>query len=300
MTSGKSHLIDASPRSITFEWDEGADAYPQHTVSFTNRSWKDVLISKVIIEGNFKTVGVVPSLIKPGETGHIVVLPDAGSNDNLVGYMVIDAGKDGITRVDLKQIGDIASVSDNDVFDLQSIINQLNALYSTTVEQGASLIGTDDGSDVQAVLDALSDAITAVSTSVSALDVPTEASALEILIGSAADKFVSPDKFRTATAPVALVDAATIAVDLEAGRNFTVTLAGNRTLGNPSNVQAGDSGTIYVVQDATGGRTLALAGNWKPIGGPPTLSGDASKVDVLTYFARSPTEITLSYVGVES
>ena len=100
-------------------------------------------------------------------------------------------------------------------------------------------------------------------------------------------------------APATLTDAATIAVDFEAGRNFTVTLGGNRTLGNPTNVQAGDSGTIYVIQDGTGSRTLTLASNWKPIGGAPTLSTTAAAVDVFSYFARSTSAITISYLGAE-
>lgn len=128
---------------------------------------------------------------------------------------------------------------------------------------------------------------------------PSEASASEILVGSETEKFVSPDKFRTATAPATLTDAATIAVDFEAGRNFTVTLGGNRTLGNPTNVQAGDSGTIYVIQDGTGSRTLAFGSNWKHVGSAPTISTTASAVDVFSYFARSTTAITLSYLGTE-
>jgi hypothetical protein len=128
---------------------------------------------------------------------------------------------------------------------------------------------------------------------------PSEASTSEIFVGSETGKFVSPDKFRTATAPVTLTDAATIAVDFETGRNFTVTLGGNRTLGNPTNVQAGDSGVIYVIQDGTGSRTLAYASNWKAIGSAPTIDGTASVVNVFSYFARSSTAISLTYLGVE-
>jgi hypothetical protein len=56
---------------------------------------------------------------------------------------------------------------------------------------------------------------------------------------------------------VALTDAATIAVDLSLGNNFSVTLGGNRTLGAPTNQTAGQSGVIVVTQDSTGSRTLA-------------------------------------------
>ena len=56
----------------------------------------------------------------------------------------------------------------------------------------------------------------------------------------------------------ALTDAATITPDFSTGNNFSVTLGGNRTLANPTNLTAGQSGMIFVTQDATGGRTLAL------------------------------------------
>lgn len=96
--------------------------------------------------------------------------------------------------------------------------------------------------------------------------------------------------------PVALTDAATIAVDLSLGNNFSVTLAGNRTLGDPTNVTAGQSGVIVVTQDGTGSRTLAFAGTkWKFAGGTaPTLTTTASAVDVLAYYVESSTRITVT------
>ena len=95
--------------------------------------------------------------------------------------------------------------------------------------------------------------------------------------------------------PVALTDAATIAVDLSLGNNFTVTLAGNRTLGAPTNVTAGQSGVIVVTQDGTGSRTLAYNSAYKFAGGTaPTLTTTASAVDVLAYYVESSTRITVT------
>ena len=95
--------------------------------------------------------------------------------------------------------------------------------------------------------------------------------------------------------PVALTDAATIAVDLSLGNNFTVTLAGNRTLGAPTNVTAGQSGVIVVTQDGTGSRTLAYNSAYKFAGGTaPTLTTTASAVDVLAYYVESATRITVT------
>jgi hypothetical protein len=94
----------------------------------------------------------------------------------------------------------------------------------------------------------------------------------------------------------ALTDAATIAVDMSVtgGNNFSVTLAGNRTLGNPTGLTPGQSGIIYVTQDATGSRTLAYSSYWKfPGGTAPTLTTAASATDALVYTVRTSTSITV-------
>ena len=96
--------------------------------------------------------------------------------------------------------------------------------------------------------------------------------------------------------PVALTDGATIAVDMSLGNNFSVTLAGNRSLGDPTNVTAGQSGVIVITQDGTGSRTLAYAGTkYKFAGGTaPTLTTTAAAVDVLAYYCESATRITVT------
>ena len=89
-----------------------------------------------------------------------------------------------------------------------------------------------------------------------------------------------------------LTDAASISIDLAASNNFAVTLAGNRTLANPSNVVAGQSGSIFISQDGTGSRTLAYGSQYDFSGGTaPTLSTAASAVDRIDYLVRSATSI---------
>ena len=86
--------------------------------------------------------------------------------------------------------------------------------------------------------------------------------------------------------------AATIAVDMSTSCNFTVTLGGNRTLGNPTGMVTGQTGSIFIVQDGAGGRTLAYSSNWDfPNGTAPTLSTAAGTVDRLDYIVRSSTAI---------
>lgn len=110
-----------------------------------------------------------------------------------------------------------------------------------------------------------------------------------------ATKVVSTDQVWAAADYVTLTDAATIALDMSTFINGTVTLGGNRTLGNPTNTKNGQSGCIEVLQDGTGGRTLAFASNWKfPGGSAPTVSAAASARDTIYYRVRSATIIVAS------
>ncbi len=90
----------------------------------------------------------------------------------------------------------------------------------------------------------------------------------------------------------ALTDGATITPDLADSNNFSVTLGGNRTLANPSNIVAGQSGSFFISQDGTGSRTLAYGSYYDFIGGTaPTLSTAANAVDRIDYIVRSSTSI---------
>ena len=90
----------------------------------------------------------------------------------------------------------------------------------------------------------------------------------------------------------ALTDAASIATDLALSNNYSVTLAGNRTLANPTNIVAGQSGTIFITQDGTGFRTLAYGSYFKFVGGTaPVLSTVLSSIDRLDYVVSSATSI---------
>jgi len=96
----------------------------------------------------------------------------------------------------------------------------------------------------------------------------------------------------------ALTDGATITPDFALANNYSVTLGGNRTLANPTNITAGQGGVITITQDATGSRTLAYGSYWKfPSGTAPTLTTTASAVDVLAYFVESSTRITARLIG---
>lgn len=107
--------------------------------------------------------------------------------------------------------------------------------------------------------------------------------AADLLLGTSAIAALTADAIYDALVEVALVDAATIALDMSTFINAGVTLGGNRTLGNPSNAKPGQTGRIRVVQDGTGGRTLSFASSWKRDGGAPSLSTAAGAIDFIDY-----------------
>ena len=91
---------------------------------------------------------------------------------------------------------------------------------------------------------------------------------------------------------VTLTDGATVTPDMADGNNFSLTLGGNRTLANPTNLTAGQSGSIFLVQDGTGSRTLAYGSYYDFAGGTaPTLTTTANAVDRIDYIVRSTTSI---------
>ena len=94
-----------------------------------------------------------------------------------------------------------------------------------------------------------------------------------------------------------LVDGATVTPDFGTNNNFTLTLAGNRAIANPTNPTIGQSGTIYLVQDSTGSRTLTWGNTWRFQGNTaPTLSTSANSVDMLVYSVRTTANISAQLI----
>lgn len=79
-----------------------------------------------------------------------------------------------------------------------------------------------------------------------------------------------------------LSDGANISWDMGAIQVASVTLGGNRTLSNPTNITPGASYILKVTQDGTGSRTLAFGAAYKFSDGGtvPDLSTGASDVDM--------------------
>lgn len=87
-----------------------------------------------------------------------------------------------------------------------------------------------------------------------------------------------------------LTPGTTVTPDFSASNNFSLTLGQNTTIANPTNLVAGQSGSIFLVQGSTG-YTGAWGSYWDfTTGTAPTLSA-ATKVDRVDYIVRSATSI---------
>jgi hypothetical protein len=121
-----------------------------------------------------------------------------------------------------------------------------------------------------------------------------EATAAQIRDGSAS-VLVTPANMEAADAPVALTDAATVAVDWDAGGSFTLAIGGNRTLGTPTNGVPGQWRVIEVTQ-TTGSHTLGTSAAYKTPGAESiVLSTGASERDRLYIYCVSASEFDLTW-----
>lgn len=140
------------------------------------------------------------------------------------------------------------------------------------------------------------DTQTALDAKANTADIAANKASVADYRSNVADKDLLTNVVHSAAAEVTLTDAATIAVDMATFINAVVALAGNRTLGNPTNTISGRTGCIRIVQDATGSRTLAYGSNWKFSGGAPVLTTTAGATDLLFYRVISSTFIFASLV----
>lgn len=81
-----------------------------------------------------------------------------------------------------------------------------------------------------------------------------------------------------------LTDSATINWDVSSAEQAEVTLGANRTMAAPTNLIAGRSYTLFIIQDGTGSRTITWNAIFKwPGGVAPTLSTGAGDIDIINF-----------------
>jgi hypothetical protein len=92
-----------------------------------------------------------------------------------------------------------------------------------------------------------------------------------------------------APAVVYLTDAATIAVDASLGNDFRVTIAGNRTMGTPSNPTNGEQIIFQITQGTGAPFTVTWASGYEFSSAlpQPTLSSSAGQTDLLGFVYNS-------------
>ena len=189
----------------------------------------------------------------------------------------------------------------------QDVDADLTALSSCQTGAAAALalltsteVEVLDGATVTTAELNILDGVTSTAAELNILDgVTSTATELNLLDGKTAvgDAVLANDQNWTGAqrgAVTALTDGATIAVDFNDSNNYSVTLAGNRTLGQPTNQVVGQSGSIFITQDGTGSRTLAYHADWKWAGGSgsaPTLSTAAASVDRIDYIVAAANKI---------
>ena len=89
-----------------------------------------------------------------------------------------------------------------------------------------------------------------------------------------------------------LASGTTVTIDFADSNNFACTMTHNITFANPSNLVAGQAGSIFLTQDGTGSRTASWGSQWDfKAGLAPTLTTTAAAVDRIDYVVRSASSI---------
>ncbi len=153
--------------------------------------------------------------------------------------------------------------------------------------------------NVSGVGDLAATTISSPLASTTVVGVTEAATDAEIRAATTGNLSIPASALESAAASIGLTDASTITVDWDTGINWTVTLAGNRTLGNPTNGQPGTWRTVLVTIDGTPGRTLAFGNQYVfPNGAAPTIIGTANANNRLTIFCRTTSVFELYGAGL--
>lgn len=97
----------------------------------------------------------------------------------------------------------------------------------------------------------------------------------------------------TASQRGAVTTISSTAIDFGLTNNFTKTLSANTSF-TASNMTAGQSGVIVLIQDGTGSRTASWSGDFEfAAGTAPTLTTSANGVDVLPYYIRASGSVVI-------
>ena len=97
-------------------------------------------------------------------------------------------------------------------------------------------------------------------------------------------------------AVVTLTPGATVTPDFSAGNNFSLALNQTTTIANPTNLTAGQSGSITITQDSTA-RTVSYGNYFYFEGGIPSFGTTTGAVSTLVYYVNNSTRITARLIS---
>lgn len=140
-------------------------------------------------------------------------------------------------------------------------------------------------------------------TSPNATIVPNYAANADVWTHTSTTTVLNPAVAATSIAPQTFTESGgTFSVNFNSGINLELPLVHADcpcTIANPTNVYAGLSGNMTIVQSSTGSDTVGTWGTtWKFSGGvKPTLSAGANAVDVLPFYCRTTTFCVVTFVA---
>lgn len=250
-----------------------------------NTYWRVSGTDPIAIGASAITWGTTAPLAGPkgdkgdrGDTG----LSGNGSGDMLASQNLNDLADKPTARTNL-------GVGDEAIQDLVAALVAAGTGISVTYnDAGATLtiaLVTEAVQDIVGALLAAGTGITVTYNDAGNVEtIAVDAATAAQFLAATAGKVLTADKVWEAVAtPAVLTDAATVAVDMGAV-HFTLTIAGNRTLGNPTSAKPGQMGRIVITQGSGGNHTLGYGSDWEFAGTtPPVLSTAAGAKDVLYY-----------------
>jgi hypothetical protein len=91
----------------------------------------------------------------------------------------------------------------------------------------------------------------------------------------------------------------TTALDFTDSNNFKITLGTNTTLSSSNEASAiGSTGVVVLIQDGTGGRTVALPATWKtPKGQSISFDTGANDINIISYYVIDASTVAVNYIG---
>lgn len=104
---------------------------------------------------------------------------------------------------------------------------------------------------------------------------------------------VNPDTLYRAVEFKPITPSANVAIDFSSGINFSVVADRNILFTTPTNSKNGLSGILTITQDATGGRAITFANNFKFPEGVVELSVSPNTTDIISYTVTSTSPLTI-------